>query len=300
MHDFVRRLLIAPALAGAVTMLPAGLPALAQEDGVVATLNGEPITEADIAMAEADLDPQFGRLPEAQRRAAALSAVIDVRLFAAEAEKQLIDQSEDFQQRMEFLRERALHSAYIDQNVVQGITEEDLRARYEEEIAKIEPKEEVRARHILVETEEEAAEIIKQLDEGADFATIAGEKSTDGAAAQGGDLGSFTRGRMVPEFEEAAFALEPGTYSKEPVKTAFGWHVIKVEDKRMQEPPAFEQVENQIRSMLIRDRYLETVASLRGGAELDIPNEELKAAVDQMFRAQLGEPAADEGDAPQE
>lgn len=300
MHDFVRRLLIAPALAGAVTMLPAGLPALAQEDGVVATLNGEPITEADIAMAEADLDPQFGRLPEAQRRAAALSAVIDVRLFAAEAEKQLIDQSEDFQQRMEFLRERALHSAYIDQNVVQGITEEDLRARYEEEIAKIEPKEEVRARHILVETEEEAAEIIKQLDEGADFATIAGEKSTDGAAAQGGDLGYFTRGRMVPEFEEAAFALEPGTYSKEPVKTAFGWHVIKVEDKRMQEPPAFEQVENQIRSMLIRDRYLETVASLRGGAELDIPNEELKAAVDQMFRAQLGEPAADEGDAPQE
>lgn len=300
MHDFVRRLLIAPALAGAVTMLPAGLPALAQEDGVVATLNGEPITEADIAMAEADLDPQFGRLPEAQRRAAALSAVIDVRLFAAEAEKQSIDQSEDFQQRMEFLRERALHSAYIDQNVVQGITEEDLRVRYEEEIAKIEPKEEVRARHILVETEEEAAEIIKQLDEGADFATIAGEKSTDGAAAQGGDLGSFTRGRMVPEFEEAAFALEPGTYSKEPVKTAFGWHVIKVEDKRMQEPPAFEQVENQIRSMLIRDRYLETVASLRGGAELDIPNEELKAAVDQMFRAQLGEPAADEGDAPQE
>jgi len=300
MHDFVRRLLIAPALAGAVTMLPAGLPALAQEDGVVATLNGEPITEADIAMAEADLDPQFGRLPEAQRRAAALSAVIDVRLFAAEAEKQLIDQSEDFQQRMEFLRERALHSAYIDQNVVQGITEEDLRVRYEEEIAKIEPKEEVRARHILVETEEEAAEIIKQLDEGADFATIAGEKSTDGAAAQGGDLGYFTRGRMVPEFEEAAFALEPGTYSKEPVKTAFGWHVIKVEDKRMQEPPAFEQVENQIRSMLIRDRYLETVASLRGGAELDIPNEELKAAVDQMFRAQLGEPAADEGDAPQE
>ena len=300
MHDFVRRLLIAPALAGAVTMLSAGLPALAQEDGVVATLNGEPITEADIAMAEADLDPQFGRLPEAQRRAAALSAVIDVRLFAAEAEKQLIDQSEDFQQRMEFLRERALHSAYIDQNVVQGITEEDLRVRYEEEIAKIEPKEEVRARHILVETEEEAAEIIKQLDEGADFATIAGEKSTDGAAAQGGDLGYFTRGRMVPEFEEAAFALEPGTYSKEPVKTAFGWHVIKVEDKRMQEPPAFEQVENQIRSMLIRDRYLETVASLRGGAELDIPNEELKAAVDQMFRAQLGEPAADEGDAPQE
>lgn len=300
MHDFVRRLLLAPALAGAVSVLSAGLPALAQEDGVVATLNGEPITEADIAMAEADLDPQFGRLPEAQRRAAALSAVIDVRLFATEAEKQSIDQGEDFQQRMEFLRERALHSAYIDQNVVQGITEEELRARYDQEIAKVEPQEEVRARHILVETEEEAAEIIKQLDEGADFAAIAEEKSTDGAAAQGGDLGYFTRGRMVPEFEEAAFALEPGEHSTEPVKSDFGWHVIKVEDKRMQEPPAFKQVENQIRSMLIRDRYLETVASLRGGAEIDIPNEELKTAVDQMFRAQQRENGAGDGDATQQ
>lgn len=300
MHDFVRLLLLAPALAGAVSVLSAGLPALAQEDGVVAMLNGEPITEADIAMAEADLDPQFGRLPEAQRRAAALSAVIDVRLFAAEAEKQSIDQGEDFQQRMEFLRERALHSAYIDQNVVQGITEEELRARYDQEIAKVEPQEEVRARHILVETEEEAAEIIKQLDEGADFAAIAEEKSTDGAAAQGGDLGYFTRGRMVPEFEEAAFALEPGEHSTEPVKSDFGWHVIKVEDKRMQEPPAFEQVENQIRSMLIRDRYLETVASLRGGAEIDIPNEELKTAVDQMFRAQQRENGAGDGDATQQ
>ena len=300
MHDFVRRLLLAPALAGAVSVLSAGLPALAQEDGVVAMLNGEPITEADIAMAEADLDPQFGRLPEAQRRAAALSAVIDVRLFATEAEKQSIDQGEDFQQRMEFLRERALHSAYIDQNVVQGITEEELRARYDQEIAKVEPQEEVRARHILVETEEEAAEIIKQLDEGADFAAIAEEKSTDGAAAQGGDLGYFTRGRMVPEFEEAAFALEPGEHSTEPVKSDFGWHVIKVEDKRMQEPPAFKQVENQIRSMLIRDRYLETVASLRGGAEIDIPNEELKTAVDQMFRAQQRENGAGDGDATQQ
>lgn len=298
MYNFMSRFLLAPASACLVYAVLAAAPSIAQEgEGVVATLNGQPITEADIALAEADLDPQFSRLPEAQRRAAALSAVIDVRLFAAEAEKQEIPQSEEFQQRMEFLRERALHAAFIDQNVVEGITEEELRARYQEEIAKLKPQEEVRARHILVETEDEAKQIIKELDEGAEFAELAAERSTDGAAAQGGDLGYFTKGRMVPEFEEAAFALEPGTHSQEPVQTAFGWHVIKIEDKRMQEPPAFEEVENQIRSILIRDRYVETLASLRGDAAIEIPDEELKTAVDQMFRAQTGETATNAEDA---
>lgn len=275
--------------AAAIMAAIACVPAFAQdEDSVVATLNGQPITESDLALAQSELGPQFGQLPEAQRRAAALSAVIDVRLFAAEAEEQDIDESADFQQQMKFLRERALHSAYIDQNVVGGLSEEELRARYDTEMAKIEPKEEVHARHILVETEEEANEIVEQLDNGGDFAEIAKEKSTDGAAANGGDLGYFTADRMVPEFSEAAFAMEPGTHSEEPVKSDFGWHVIKVEDKRMQEPPPFEQVEDQIRSLLIRDKYIEQLASLRSDAELDIPNEELKTTVDQLFQQQVG------------
>jgi peptidyl-prolyl cis-trans isomerase C len=296
MHHSFRQYLIARAGAAAIIAALSCAPVLAQDDVVVATINGQTVTEADLALAESELGPQFARMPEDQRRAAALSAVIDVRLFAAEAEKQGIADSEDFQRRAEFLRQRALHSAYIDGNVVEAITEDEVRARYDEEIAKIEPKEEVHARHILVETEDEAKEVIAQLEAGGDFAEIAKEKSKDGAAAQGGDLGYFTAEAMMPEFGQAAFAMEPGTHSSEPVQTQFGWHVIKVEDKRMQPPPAFEQVGEQIRSILIRDKYMAELASLRNGAEIDIPNEELKATVDGLLRQQLGEdePAAAE------
>ncbi|MCT8998046.1 peptidylprolyl isomerase [Chelativorans intermedius] len=291
-HTF-RRFLAARAGAAALLAAISFAPALAQEGAVVATINGEPITEADLALAEQELSEQFARLPQAERRAAALSAVIDVRLLAAQAEAEGLDQSEDFQQRMAFLRERALHSAFVDRNVVAPITEEEMRARYDAEVAKITPEEEVRARHILVESEEEARQIIEALDAGGDFAALAEEKSKDGSSSNGGDLGYFTRGRMVPAFEEAAFALEPGSYSSEPVETQFGWHVIKVEDKRRQSPPAFEQVQNQIRSLLIRERYVAALSSLRNAAEVDIPDEALKTSVDELFRQQTGQADTD-------
>jgi len=294
MHHSLRQHLIVRAGAAAIVAALSCAPVMAQDDSVVATINGQEVTEADLKMAESELGPQFGQLPEAQRRAAALSAMIDVRLFAAEAEKEGIADSDDFQRRAEYLRQRALHSAYVDETVVKPITEEELRARYDEEISKIPQKEEVHARHILVETEEEAKAIVKQLDEGGDFAEIAKEKSKDGAAQNGGDLGYFTAEAMVPEFSKAAFAMEPGTHSKEPVKTQFGWHVIKVEDKRMQQPPSFEQVQEQIRSMVIRDNYMARLASLRESADVEIPNAELKTAVDGLLRQQLGQddPAA--------
>ncbi|WP_336055477.1 peptidylprolyl isomerase [Nitratireductor sp. CH_MIT9313-5] len=276
----------------AVVALAASLfagSAVAQDDKVVATLNGEEITEADIAMAQQELGQQFAQLPEDQRRAAALSAIIDVRVFANAAEEQGLDEDEEFKSRMEFLRQRALHSAYIENTVMNEITDEAVRARYDKQISEMKPVEEVRARHILVETEEEAKEIIKQLDDGGDFAEIAKEKSKDGAAAEGGDLGYFTKGRMVPEFEEAAFGLEAGSYSKEPIKTQFGFHVIKVEDKRNQQPPAFEQVQNQFRSVVFRDLYVEQLAKLRGDANVEIEDEALKGQVDTLLRQQLGQ-----------
>ena len=114
------------------------------------------------------------------------------------------------------------------------------------------------ARHILVKTKEEADAIIKQLDGGAKFEDIAKEKSTDpGSGAQGGDLGWFSAGQMVPEFEKAAFALEPGKYTKEPVQSQFGFHIILLEDKRAKQPPAFEQVKEQFRSQVLRDKYFD-------------------------------------------
>lgn len=289
MHHSLRRFLAVRACAVAIATALGAAPALAQDDDVVATLNGQPITEADLALAEAELDPQFNQLPEDQRRAAALSAVIDVRLFAAEAEKQKIDQDADFQHRLEFLRQRALHSAFIDQNVVQPITDDDVHKRYDAEVAKITPPEEVHARHILVDTEEEAKAIIEQLNAGGDFAEIAKEKSKDGAAANGGDLGYFTKGRMVPEFETAAFAMESGSYSKEPIKTQFGWHVLKVDDKRQQPAPTLEQVSDEVRSVIVREKYVATLKDIRGKADVNIPDAELKASVDKLYQQQTGE-----------
>ena len=259
--------------------------ALAQQPAVVATINGEPVTETDLSVAMSDLNEQFAQLPEDQRRAAALSAVVEIRLLAAAAEKAGLDKGDEFERRMALLRQRALHSSFIDKEVAAKVTDEAVRARYDKQIAETPPVNEIRARHIIVDTQEEAEAIIKELDAGGDFEAIAKEKSKDGAAAQGGDLGYFAQGRMVPEFEQAAFALDVGAHSKEPVKTQFGWHVIKVEDKRIQQPPAFEQVAEQFRTLVLRENYFATVTELREAAAVEISDPALKAAL---------EPAGDE------
>ena len=268
-------------IGAAAAMIAFSAPfAFAQQDAVVATVNGEPVTETDLAVAMADLDQQFAQLPEEQRRAAALSAIIEIRLLAAEAEKAGLADGDEFARRMALLRQRALHSAYIDKEIAEQVTDEAVRARYDKQVAETPPTNEVRARHIIVETEEEAKAIIAELDAGGDFEAIAKEKSKDGAAAQGGDLGYFGPGRMVPEFEQAAFALDVGAYSKEPVKTQFGWHVIKVEDKRIQQPPAFDQVAEQFRSILLRENYFAKVTELREAATVEIADPALKDALE--------------------
>ncbi len=256
-------------------------PGLAQEDKVVATIGGKPVTEADIALAVSDLDEQFARLPEEQRRAAALSAIIEIRVMSDEAAARGIDKDAAFQRRMAFLQQRALHAALIDSEIADKITEDEVRARYDQQIAATPPVNEVKARHILVKTKEEAEAIIKRLDAGESFETIAKEVSTDpGSGANGGDLGWFGPGQMVPEFEQAAFALEVGAHSKEPVQSQFGFHVIKVEDKRAQQPPAFEQVKEQFRSMILREKYFALVEALRAKAVVEIADPELKKAVE--------------------
>ncbi|MDP3896595.1 MAG: peptidylprolyl isomerase, partial [Mesorhizobium sp.] len=241
------------------------------------------ITEADLQMAENELDQQFAQLPPEQKRAAALSAIIEIRIMANKAVAGGLDQQDEFKRRMAFLNQRALHAAVIEKEIAVEVTDEAVRARYDTEMAAAKPVNEVKARHILVATKEEADAVIKQLDEGGDFEAIAKEKSTDkGSGTNGGDLGYFGPGQMVPEFEAAALALEVGSYTKTPVQTQFGFHVIKVEDKRAQQPPAFEQVKEQIRSMVFRDKYFAMVKDLRAAAKVDIADPVLKEAVDKM------------------
>lgn len=264
----------------------AAAPETPSPDTVIATVNGADVTEGELDMALNDLGEQFAQLPAEQKRAAALSAVIEIRLLAQQAADAGLGENEAFKQRMAFLRERALHSAFVEQKVAAEVTDEAVRARYDKEVAATPPTNEIRARHILVKTKEEAEAIIAQLEGGGDFEAIAKEKSTDGAAPQGGDLGYFGPGQMVPAFEKAAFALEVGEYSKEPVETDFGFHVIKVEDKRTQQPPAFDQVKDQVRSLLFRENYFEMVQSARSAAEIDVKDPALKEAVGKIDAAQ--------------
>jgi len=280
MHYSLRCLSAARIGAVAALMAFCAPAALAQDAAVIATINGEPVTETDLSIAMTDLSEQFAQLPDDQRRAAALSAIIEIRLLAAEAEKAGLADGDEFARRMALLRQRALHSAFIDKEVAAGVTDEAVRARYDKQVAETPPTNEIRARHIIVETREEAEAIIKELEAGGDFEAIAKEKSEDGAAAQGGDLGYFTEGRRVPEFEQAAFAMNVGDYSRQPVQTQFGWHVIKVEDKRVQQPPAFEQVAEQFRALLLREAYFAKVTELREAAAVAIADPALKAALE--------------------
>ncbi|MFP3545349.1 peptidylprolyl isomerase [Rhizobium sp. SIMBA_035] len=245
-------------------------------DAVIAKVGTLEIHQSELDLAIANLDPQLAQLPDDQKKVAALSAAIDVKLLAGDAATEKLDQTDEFKKRLQYLTDRELHNAYFKKHVVDTVTDDEVKARYDKEVAALPKQEEVHARHILVKTEDEAKDVIKQLDAGKDFAELAKEKSTDPNKADGGDLGYFTKGRMVKEFEDAAFALDKGTYSKTPVKTDFGYHVIKVEDKRDAPPPPFDQVKDQVRQLVMRDKYLALLASAKEKSKVDIMDETLR------------------------
>ncbi len=258
----------------------------ADEDPVVAKVGDLEIHESEIALGAANLDPKLANLPPEQKRVAALSAAIDVKVVATLAASEGLADTSDFKNRMQFLREHELHNAYFRQKIVADVTDDEIKARYDKEIAAIPPQTEVHARHILLKTEEEAKAVIAELDGGADFVALAKEKSTGPSKDDGGDLGYFGPGRMVKPFEDAAFALNAGEYTKAPVQTQFGFHVIKVEDKRVAPPPPLEQVKDQIRQLIVRDKYVALLGKLKSEAKIDITDEALKKGYDDVNKAQ--------------
>jgi peptidyl-prolyl cis-trans isomerase C len=264
----------------------AAKPAAPDPAKVIATIDGKPVTEADLALAQASVDQQYAQLPPEQRRAAAFMAIMEIRLLADKAVAEGLDKDQDFQRRMAFLQQRALHSELIEKDVGARITDQEVRARYDKQMADTPPVNEVKARHILVKTKEEAEAIIKQLDGGADFQKLANEHTTDPSGkTSGGDLGYFAPGQMVPEFEKAAFTLNVGQYTKEPVQSQFGWHIILIEDKRAQQPPAFDTVKDEIKNLVFREKYFAMVGDLRKAAKVDVTDPDLKKAVDAMDAA---------------
>ena len=273
----------AAGLATALTIMIAPIQVSAQDAGdkVILKFDGVEIRQSDFDLFQ-ELDPQFEQLQGAQKQLAILSALIDVKSLAKKATADKMDQDATFQKRLEFLKDRSLHNAYFQKNVIANISDEDVKARFEKEIAAVEPEQELRARHILVKTAEEANAIIAELDGGADFVELAKTKSTGPSGPQGGDLGFFGKGQMVPPFEAAAFALEAGAYTKSPVQTQFGFHVIKLEEKRDRPLPKFEEVQDQMRQVVLRERYLETVKEARSLSNVEILDEELKASYEKI------------------
>tara|TARA_R110002020_G_scaffold266483_41_gene481560 strand:- start:13934 stop:14791 length:858 start_codon:yes stop_codon:yes gene_type:complete len=258
---FARSCLLAAAL-----VLPTATATMAQD---VVRVGDVTITDVDVARASEMLGPRLAQVPEAQRREVVIQALIDLQVMANAARAAGIDKTEAYQTELSFLQAQALRDIYFEQKIEEAVSEDDVRARYEEEIAKLDPQVEVKASHILVESAEEADKLIAELDNGADFAELAKAHSTGPSGPNGGDLGFFSKGQMVPEFEDAAFALEPGSYTEAPVKTQFGYHIIKVDEKRTQEPPAFEEVQEQLRDAMVRESLTERLAALKEVATIE-------------------------------
>lgn len=260
------------AIALALSLPFAGPPSAAQDD-VVARVGNTEITQRDLDIATADFGQELAQMPEEQRRKVLVDVLVDLEILADAARAAGMDKTETFEHRLEFLTKRALRNAYVEQNVLESVSEADIDAAYQEQIKSFEPQEEVRARHILVASKEDAETIIKELDSGTDFAALAREKSTGPSGPNGGDLGYFAKGRMVPEFEQAAFALDTGGHSSEPVQSQFGWHVIKVEDRRDTSPPPLSELEAEIRQNLVREKFETVMEGLKSKTTIEIVDE---------------------------
>ncbi len=252
--------------------------------GPVARVNGAEISEAEINFAEGEVGAEIAGLPAEARRRVLLEYLVEAHLFADAAVKNQLNQGKDFEERLAYYKLRALRDAFYEKKVREAVTEAQAKAAYQDQIAKIAPEPEVRARHILLKTEQEAKDVVKQLKNGADFVELA-KKSSDGPSAQtGGDLGYFSRGQMVKPFEDAAFALKPGQIS-DPVQTEFGWHVIKVEDRRNRPVPAFDEVKDQLTASLVQNQLKTVVQGLRSSAKVEIVDPELKKAIEDDAKA---------------
>jgi peptidyl-prolyl cis-trans isomerase C len=246
-------------------------PARAQSDPVVAKVNGVEIRESDLAMAEEDVgqNPQLQAMPPEARRDYMVSYLADVILAAKAAEGKKVGDQKEFKNRLTFIRNKLLMETLLQQEGKAALTPDAMKKVYEDAVKQMGNEQEVRARHILVPTEDEAKAVLAEVKKGTDFAELARQKSKDpGAAAEGGDLGYFGKEQMVPEFAETAFKLDKGQVS-DPVKTQFGWHIIKVEDKRIKPVPEFDKVKEQIETYVTRKAQADYIKKLQEAAKIE-------------------------------
>jgi len=240
------------------------------KDPVVATINGQPIRLSELEVAQQALPPQYRNMPLQGVFPALLDRIIDSKLVVADGRKNKIADDPAFKKRMAFVEDQVLQDFWLQREIAKRVTAEKMKQRYDERLKSMPAEEEVHARHILVSTEDEAKALIAELKKGGAFDKLAKEKSTDKASgAEGGDLGWFKRSDMVKEFADAAFALKKDELTDTPVKTQFGYHVIKLEDRRQAPPPAFDELSDQIREELARETVTQILDQLRSGAKIE-------------------------------
>ncbi|HYZ41895.1 MAG TPA: peptidylprolyl isomerase, partial [Stellaceae bacterium] len=252
----------APADAPAASALPPG-------SAVVARVDGTELLFSDVEAAKQSLPPQAQKMRLEQIYPVLLDRLVDGMLITEAGRKEHLDQDPELQRRLKRLEDRLIQEAYLNRAIKTAETEEALKTAYQSFVKDKAGREEVHARHILVKSEDQAKSVIGELDKGADFAELAKKYSTDPGAASGGDLGYFGHDDMVKEFADAAFALPAGQYTKTPVKTQFGWHVIKVEDHRVGAPPSFEEARPQITQIVAHNAVEATLKQLRSAANIE-------------------------------
>ena len=264
-HPLMRKLSFVAVLGAALAVSGAALA----QGKVLASVNGEQITEGDVEVAMEDVAAEYPNLPADKLKEMTLDFLIEVKVVAQKAKAEKLDQTEAFKRKLAYVRDRVIMQQLLLNKAKEATSDAALKAFFDEQIKQVKPVEEVHARHILVEKEDEAKAIHKRVKAGEDFAKVAKEASKDpGSGKEGGDLGFFTKERMVPEFGEAAFKLKPGEIS-EPVKSQFGWHIIKLEERRQKPLPAFEQVRDRIAQALAGKAQSDFLKTLRDGAKIE-------------------------------
>lgn len=266
--SFPARAAMAALLGVTVAVMSTVGAARAADDPVVATVNGTDIHLSEVTATQQQLPEQYRSYPLQALFPDLLDMVISRQLAADEARKEGLANDPEVKATVARIEDQVLQRVLLDRYLTKQVTEEALKAAYQKMIADQPPSETIHARHILVETEAEAKQIIKELNDGADFAKLAEERSTGPSKSKGGDLGYFGKDEMVPEFSAAAFKLKPGEITQEPVKTQFGWHVIKVEDRKPADVPTFEESRDHLMSQLSREAGMKYLQSLRDKAEI--------------------------------
>ena len=241
----------------------------AQNIPIVANVNNEDISLETMIHAMNELPPEIQSQPFMSYYEDLLERVIDIKLFAQEGKKMKLNEEPSVRAAIDFVIEKVLMQAFLSKYVQENIKEENIKASYNNFIADETSREEIKASHILIDTESEAIDVINMLNDGDDFAELAKNKSTGPSGPSGGDLGWFKRGQMVPPFEKAAFSLNKNEISQRPVQTQFGWHVIKIFDKRIPEAPSYESMKNKLIQDLERKIVSKKIQDLRNDALIE-------------------------------